>query len=426
MNQPTYDALVVGGGIAGVNASIELAKRGFTVALLEQQTNGSRNDKSLFVDGAKLPAAVLALGNFHHIPHHKLVNADRPDDGWEKRSTGGRMGVTFNTGAIQYLPVITALTAQVPAHVDRIEARYISSTEHDTRVVVSFKNRTESRLSARYLIDASGDMSIVSRNHSTARHKRLISDDPFVAWVCGIRAMGEFDPDTVYDPIGRDIGGTSWVTPLSSTRGDIIASGVSRLSEVRLESRRATLKNLVDFCAAKGICTVKAVEKRLGGIIRSEPISRRDVKKSDRVWQIGQAAGMADPLMAEAFSPAYLLPRVMVRFICEGRAPTDFYDYWRFTNSMFDYDMMLAMLRRRHAYQQRGVVGSSSVIYKLLTEDLSAEAARLAVSERRIPLRDLKIIATKMLRDGRLRGTVLRLLATYTRTVLTENVLQRI
>ena len=66
------------------------------------------------------------------------------------------------------------------------------------------------------------------------------------------------------------------------------------------------------------------------------------------------------------------------------------------------------------------------MIYKLLTEDLSAEAARLAVSERRIPLRDLKIIATKMLRDGRLRGTVFRLLATYTRTVLTENVLQRI
>ena len=116
----------------------------------------------------------------------------------------------------------------------------------------------------------------------------------------------------------------------------------------------------------------------------------------------------------------------MVKFICEGGAPTDFYDYWRFTNSMFDYDLMLAMLRRRRAYQQRGVVGSISPIYKLLTEDLSSEAARRAVSERRIPFNDLQIVASKMLHDGRLRTTVIELLARYTLTVLTKNVLQRI
>jgi hypothetical protein len=230
----------------------------------------------------------------------------------------------------------------------------------------------------------------------------------------------------VYDPIGKDIGGTSWVTPLSSSKGEIIASGVSRLSEVRLASRTAALRNLVAFCETNGICKVASIERRLGGIIRSEPICRRDVKKSIRVWQIGQAAGMADPLMAEAFSPAYLLPRVMVRFICEGRRPAEFYDYWRFTNSMFDYDLMLAMLRRRHAYQQRGVVGSCSALYKLLTEDMSSEAARRAVSERRIPLNDLKIIAAKMRRDKELRTTVIRLLAAYAKTLLTKNVLQRI
>lgn len=426
MTKLSYDAVVVGGGIAGVNTSIELARRGFTVALMEQQNSGSRNDKSLFVDGGKLPAAVLTLGHFHPIPNHRLVNADRPDDGWEKQSTAATTGVSFKTGVIQYLPVITALTAQVPACVDRIEARYISSTESADTVTVAFKDHTDKTVTARYLIDASGDASIVSRNHSTSRHKSLISDDPLVAWIYGIRATGEFDPNTVYDPIGKDIGGTSWVTPLSSSKGDIIASGVSRLSEVRLANRTATLGNLVEFCKTNGICKVAQIEKRLGGIIRSEPISRRDVKKSTRVWQIGQAAGMADPLMSEAFSPAYLLPSVMVEFICEGRAPTDFYDYWRFTNSMFNYDLMLAMLRRRHAYQQRGVVGSSSAIYKLLTEDMSSEAARRAVSERRIPLNDLQVIATKMLHDGRLRTTVIELLATYTKTVLTKNVLQRI
>ena len=422
MKNVCYDVLVVGGGIAGVNTSIELDRWGFTVALMEKDESSSRHDKSLFVDGAKLPKDLLTLGNFHPIRNHRLINADRPGDGWGKQCNDAK------TGVIEYFPIIGALTTQVPGAVERIQGTYISSTESAECATVTFRcrSREEKTIMVRYLIDASGDTSTVSRNHSTPKFKGLISDDPLVAWMRGVRAIGEFDPCTVYDPIGKDIGGTSWVTPLSAFKGDIIASGVSRLSEVRLGAGRATLKNLVEFCEKSGICKVKSVEKQLGGIIRSEPISLRDVKKSTRVWQIGQAAGMADPLMAEAFSSAYLLPSIMVRFISEGRTPADFHNYWRFTNSMFSYDLMLAMLRRRHAYQQRGIVGSGSAIYKILTEEMSSGAVRRALSERRIPFRDLGVVAAKMLRDGRLRTAIIELLAIYTATILTKNIAQRI
>jgi flavin-dependent dehydrogenase len=422
MKNLCYDALVVGGGIAGVNTSIELERRGFTVALMEKENSGSRHDKSLFVDGGKLPKDLLRLGKFRPIRNHRLINADRPEDGWGKQCSD------VETGVIEYFPVITALTKQVPGSVERIEGRYISSTESADNATVTFKCRcrTEKRITVKYLIDASGDMSTVSRNHSTSKFKSLISDDPLVAWMRGVRAVGEFDPHTVYDPIGKDIGGTSWVTPLSSSKGDIIASGVSRLSEVRLGAGRPTLKNLIEFCEKNGICKIKNVEKQLGGIIRSEPISLRDVKKSTRVWQIGQAAGMADPLMAEAFSSAYLLPNTMVRFIIEGRTPADFHNYWRFTNSMFNYDLMLTMLERRHTYQKRGIVGSGSAFYKILTEDMSSGAVRSALSERRIPFNDLRPVAAKMLRDGRLRRAIIELLAMYTKTLLTKNIAQRI
>jgi hypothetical protein len=67
-----------------------------------------------------------------------------------------------------------------------------------------------------------------------------------------------------------------------------------------------------------------------------------------------------------------------------------------------------------------------SAIYKLLTEEMSSDAARRAVWERRIPFKDLRIVAAKMLHDSRLRTTVLELLAMYTKTVVTKNVLQRI
>ncbi len=92
---------------------------------------------------------------------------------------------------------------------------------------------------------------------------------------------------------------------------------------------------------------------------------------------------------------------------------------------MFNYDLMLAMLRRRYAYQQRGVVGSSSAVYKTLTEHMSPQAMHKALSERRVPLKDLQIIATRMLRDSVLRTTVIEVLATYA-IVLTKNMLQRL
>jgi flavin-dependent dehydrogenase len=420
MKRVSHDALVVGGGIAGVRTSIELARCGFTVALIEKRNSGSRHDKSLFVDGSKLPRELLELGNFHPIRNHRLLNADRPDDDWGKRCDDAK------TGVIDYFPVISTLTDQMPATVERIYGKYMFSTESAGTVTVTFKCATEQRLTVRYLIDASGDTSTVSRNHSTSKFKNLISDDPLVAWMRGVRAVGDFDPSTVYDPIGKDIGGTSWVTPLSSSKGDIIASGVSRLSEVRLGARAPILKNLIQFCEKKGICKVAKVEKQLGGIIRSEPISLRDVKKSARVWQIGQAAGMADPLMAEAFSPAYLLPTTMVGFICEDRTPADFHNYWRFTNSMFNYDLMLAMLRRRYAYQRRGVVGSGSAFYKTLTLDMSSNAVHTALSERRIPFKDLRIVVSKILRDSALRTAIIELLAAYAKTVLADNIAQRI
>ena len=113
MKKYSYDALVVGGGVAGVNTSIELARSGFSVALMEQQNDEFKNDKSLFVNGAKLPASILKVGTFHPIPNHRLVNADRPDDGWGKHTTD------VKTGVINYLPVIRTMTSQLPKCVEQ-------------------------------------------------------------------------------------------------------------------------------------------------------------------------------------------------------------------------------------------------------------------------------------------------------------------
>lgn len=416
-----YDVIVAGAGVAGVRSAIELDKAGYKVALVDHMFSKPQ-EKSLFLDLDKFPPSLSSQLTVHSLKRHALVNADRPEDSWGKDGE-------FSTGATEYRPLIRKIAADLPSSVDVIEQTVRSSSDDGKRVsVVIGLRESDSTITADRLVDCSGDRSPVSRKHVTPCGTGLIKDDPLVAWMLGFRARGSFDMDTIYDPIGKEIGGTSWVMAISKEKGDVIASGISRLSEVKLGSQRKTLDNLVKFCREKGICIVDEVEYPMGGIIRSEPVLAAEVAQSRLVWQVGQAAGMADPLMAEAFSPAYLLPAKMAEYMSADKTPLDFYNYWRYSpeGKMFDYEMMLAMLRRRDRHARSGEVGSSASIYKLLTKNMSTAAAELALKERKIPPKEYLVILKGLLEDANLRMTILELSGIYAMTIARDNILPRL
>ena len=417
----TYDVVVAGAGVAGIRVASALCEKGIRVALVDPTVRRPQ-EKSLFIDFSKFPSSLKSNLKYHPINGHKLINADDPNRDWGK--TG-----EYSTGAVEYWPIFQALIGQLPCAVDIIPSAVVNSCDDGNHVEMEIGNRNKTyRVTSKHLIDASGDRSMVSRRHKTLKQKALIEDDPLVVWMMGVRAVGTFDPDIVFDPIGRDIGSTSWVTPLSDTQGDIIAAGVSPLSRANLAQRKKTLNNLITFCKEREICEVTEVTDLLGGVLRSEPISLDNASRSKLVWQTGQAAGMTDPLMGEAFSPAYLHAEALAEHIATGKTPKDFYHYWRYSKEgkMFDYDVMLAMLKRRMLKLEQGIVGSNFAIYQSIMELMSDAAIEMTLRERKLPMEAYMPLMRKILLNKELRQTVTELLGIYAQTLINTNIIPRL
>lgn len=387
-----YDVIIAGGGVAGISTAIACAEQGMTVGLVERQKEGKRQEKSLFLNGdhfdPKLIEELEQGGNIQTIPGIVLINADDRTRNWQKK------GDQFRTCAVQHGPLINSLLRRVPANVDIIESPIISNSDDGISCSVTIRGNKfsdrETTLSSKNLVDASGDFSHISRKHRTKNKHGLVVDDPIVMWMWGVRGHGKFNPDILYDPIGKDIGTVSWVTGFREDYGDIISAGYCRLSEVKLRKYQPKLDSLIQFCRKNDLCDLRQIEYRLGGVIRSEPIALKDVLKSRRVWITGQAAGMADPLMAEALSPAYKLAKPLAKSIANGNTPDDFYKQWRYGEErMFNYPLMLAMLYRRIHLHSKGIVGGNSELYKLLIEHMSEDAQERALKSRSVSLRDI-------------------------------------
>lgn len=416
MGCENYDIIVAGAGIAGMRSASELEKQGFKVALVDHNIEKPQ-EKSLFLDESKFPKEIFNGIPINHIPEHRLINADRPKDNWGKKGD-------FPTSAIEHRPIHKKLLQGLDSGIDIIKSPILSSFGNNKRVQVNIRtNQNQIKtITANFLIDASGDASPISRQHQTDKFKSLIDDNPLVVWMFGIRTEGSFDPNVVYDPIGIDIGGTSWVTPLSAETGDIIAAGIDPLSKSRPSYHKHLFDNLVKFCEINGICKITKKITSLAGIIRSEPIKYSDVAKTKNVYQIGQAAGMADPLMVEALSPAYLIPIKLAESIAKGEKPTDFYYKWRHSEKMFDYTLMTALLKRRYKNLKKGIVGSNTPIYKILTENLSEKASAEALRTRKIPIDQAVILLSKTLFNFELQKNLIELSSIYLKELINMDV----
>jgi flavin-dependent dehydrogenase len=417
--RPDFDVVIAGAGVAGIRTAQLLNERGFRTGLIDPKVN-EPEEKALFVDTTKLPPGLFKGVLTSHINSHALINIDNPERSWQKAGN-------FSMAGLEYRSLHRSLLETVGPDVEIIEARVMNSSENGrVNLTIDYGNGKQRQIRSDILVDATGDYSTVSRKHIKRDQGRAaITDNPLVVWMMGVRGEGNFQPGTIIDPIGRDIGSVSWVTPLDKNRGDIVAAGYSRLSEVNFEKYMPYRDRLIEICRRLEICDLTRIEMKLSGVIRSEPIRFADVCGSKRLWQIGQAAGMADPLMGEAFTPAYIWPEVMVKMITDGLKPVDFYKQWRYGRPMFNYGPMLAMLHNRHKHEKQGQVGTNALIYQMLTQDMSEEAAMMAVESRKLPLDEGLRLAMRAVTNPELRRILVELVGQYFGIVARDNVLTR-
>ena len=92
---------------------------------------------------------------------------------------------------------------------------------------------------------------------------------------------------------------------------------------------------------------------------------------------------------------------------------------------MFNYGPMLAMLHNRHKHEKRGQVGTNALIYQMLTQDMSEEAAMMAVESRKLPLGEGLRLAIRAVTNPELRRILVELVGRYFGIVARDNVLTR-
>ncbi len=338
------------------------------------------------------------------VPNHRLIHAEDPSKSWGKTTTGERKGP--RTIALHYSHLIEVLRAQLDHQVEIVPADCLQSRETDTIVEITLTNGR--KITAKYMIDASGSTSSVSRNHITQEGVTLLQDDPFVCWVHGIRARGEFIPSVLCDPISLKIGVGSWILPYSDTYGDIVAADYCRISELSQVDKEGTLQRLLAFCEAQHLCHVDKTESIISGIIRSQPMKAKDAKKTNKVYPIGAAAGMGSPLMAEVIPPTLRWASELATAIAEGKSPASFHRLWRHKKPMFPYDIEIAMLLRRVAYRKQGICGSNAPVYKAIL-GLPEEAQQHLLHNRTLPKKYWPTAAVSILSNPKLATSMAEL-----------------
>lgn len=384
--------------MAGSSAALELGRRGMRVALIEKRDKTP--EKSLFINGDKKfdPVMLEALSNQGVLipcPDFLLVNTDYPERGIEVKKGA-------STYAVFHAPVISYLQAGFSDSVEIIKGNVSGSVEYPDGVEVELKRGR--KINASVVVDATGNYSQLSRIHRPEEGKPLLDDDPYVLWVKGVRAKGEFIPGQLIDPIGKDIG-LSWVLPYSADYGDIVACDYSRLSEINPMRQQQMLNNLVAICKDRGFAYVNQVETYFSSFIRAVPIPK-SATSTRRLYTVGESAGMGSPLMQEVVPTALFWGSRVAEFIVDDKPPADFYNQWRRREQLFPYDLEIAMLRRRIGNQLKGEYGSNAPIYQQILSGFPPEVQRQVLTERKIPTEYMLPFLSKALVDPKFMKTL--------------------
>jgi len=375
-----FNVIVVGGGITGLSCARDLGKAGIETAVIEKEE--SMGLKSLFVQGKVLQK-------------HGLLEPLLADDGAlfpvnglyiESADTGqviSRPGFADsqpeqNFYAVEYPPLVAHLRqeAQKAPSITILMGETASRVEEfDDEVVLTLAGGE--RLRADYLVDASGEATF-----SRSKVKGENGDNPIVLWIYGHRAFGEFDEDTLLDPIGKDIGRGSWILPYSGSEADVIAADYCRLDEIDSEREVSMYQRFRKYVDARKMCRVKSEEELIRGFIRLEPIPAQHVLGTRRIFPLGAAAGMGSPLMGEVIPPCLEWGAPLSEILKRNATPWEFYQTWRFSSPSFPYDKEMTMLRMRLRNPQ---AGTNFPVYRTVLRWLPEKAQREVLLRRKIP-----------------------------------------
>lgn len=281
MNNPTYDALVIGAGPAGLLAAQEIARRGFSVGILEEHQKVGEPDHC---------AGLLS------IPGLKSLNLKVPDNIIQNRVIGAKIfspsghSIVIERGSREAVVIDRrkfdswlaerALYQGVSLFTTKKVVKVSSLNDSSYRVHVR-KQENNSEYTARIIIDAEGSKCIISKSMGLPGVSKKCKFPAYQYEVANV----DVDDNYVEMYYGRGIapGFFAWIIPLGAGRARVGLAAKNR-AKTRLDAFmqhhpliRKKLQN-------------RKVERGLGGIVLVGLPIKRTLK--DRFLVVGDAAGM--------------------------------------------------------------------------------------------------------------------------------------
>lgn len=398
MSQRSAEILVVGGGIAGRSAAASLSEQGFSPVILEARDRAP--NKALFVNENNLPPNLVdyarAQDGFINVPYYSVVDLDD-----ETRSAHTGEQQRFSTALLDHDATLDWLGEQTPGEVQTINASYRKGTETPNGVRVELSSGDT--IHAGMVIDAGGDRSPALRKTTGLDGKVLLGDDPLIFRLFGARFQTPDHDPTAYTPVGESVG-LPWIVTNGKGEVDIIdTGGHHRYSDVEpVRQRREKLARTIEWTRNNTKIRVGERIMPLGGVIRLEPIPYTAATNTERVFAVGGAAGMAEPLMAELVSPALRYGLRMGEKIKAGASPSDFYKDWLHDDPMFRYELYLAIIKRREAANRDERSGKTTELYKLLLDSLSPDQQQRMLDDSKVPRDAVSKIALSVLKNPKI------------------------
>ena len=309
----SFDALIVGAGLAGSTAAIQLARAGWSVALIERQRFPRRKVCGECIAASNLPLLqALGIGEAFHaragpelrqvtlLHGDRAVTADLPSADHEHFAWGRALGRETLDGLLLEQARAAGASVFQPWAVQAI----LGTPGAWHCELRALESAALLRLRASVVIDAHGSW----EDLPTDRHRRRLARSAADLFAFKANFTGASLPAGAVSVLALDGGYGGMVVADGGTTTIACCIRRDRLSELRVAALGQRAGDAVQAWLQRQ-CT--GVQRALQGAVRDEPWLTAGpldpgvhMNAHDRIFRIGNAAGEAHPILGEGMSMA--------------------------------------------------------------------------------------------------------------------------